>query len=76
MYNIYYCFLGGFFMTCASGGLNDKAVAGKPSVTRLTHNNYKLFMPSGSPATAVIKILNTSPMLLDIIYLMKAFMLA
>jgi len=33
------CFLGGFFMTSGSGGLNDNAVAGKPSVTKLTHNN-------------------------------------
>jgi len=26
-------------MTSGSGGLKDKAVAGNPSVTKLTHNN-------------------------------------
>jgi hypothetical protein len=31
--------LGGFFMISGSAGLNDNAVAGNPSVTRLTHNN-------------------------------------
>jgi hypothetical protein len=33
------CFLGGFYITSGSGGLNESAVAGSPSVTRLTHNN-------------------------------------
>ena len=33
------CFLGGFSITSGSGGLNDNAVAGQPSVTKLTHNN-------------------------------------
>lgn len=33
------CSLGGFFMHSGSDGLKDKAVAGKPSVTRLTQSN-------------------------------------
>lgn len=33
------CFLGGFYITSGSGGLNERAVAGRPSVTKLTHNN-------------------------------------
>ena len=32
-------FLGGFFMISLSGGLKPKAVAGGPSVTKLTHNS-------------------------------------
>jgi len=31
--------LGVFFKTSGSLGLNDKAVAGKPSVTKLTHKS-------------------------------------
>lgn len=33
------CFLGGFFITSLSGGLKDKAVAGNPSVTKLTQRS-------------------------------------
>lgn len=32
-------FLGGFFITSGSGGLKERAVAGKPSVTKLTHKS-------------------------------------
>lgn len=32
-------FLGGLFMTFGSTGLKDKAVAGNPSVTKLTHKS-------------------------------------
>ena len=31
--------LGGFFITSGSAGLNDRAVAGRPSVTRFTHKS-------------------------------------
>jgi hypothetical protein len=36
---IIYFDLGGFFIMFCSGGLNPRAVAGGPSVTKLTHNN-------------------------------------
>ena len=53
--------------------LKESAVAGKPSVTKLTQSNYTLLKPSGIPKEAVRKILTTSPIFEDIIYLMKAF---
>jgi len=56
-----------------SAGLNDKAVAGNPSVTRFTHNNYTELNPSGIPRIELKNILTTSPILDEIIYLMKAF---
>lgn len=31
-------------MMSRSGGLKDKAVAGRPSVTRLTHNRERVWM--------------------------------
>ena len=34
-----FAFLGGLSMMSRSGGLKPKAVAGKPSVTRLTQSN-------------------------------------
>ena len=34
-----YLLLGGFFMIPLSGGLNPRAVAGGPSVTRFTQSN-------------------------------------
>ena len=71
-----YYFLGGFFMTSGSGGLKDKAVAGRPSVTKLTQSNYTELNPSGIPIMEERKMETTSPMLLEIMYLMKAFMLA
>lgn len=40
-----------------SGGLKPRAVAGKPSVTRLTHNSWTGINASGMPSAAVRKIL-------------------
>ena len=69
-------FLGGLFKQSGSGLLKLRAVAGNPSVTKLTHNNYIELKPSGIPNREVIKIEMTSPILLDIIYQIKAFILA
>ena len=44
-------------MMSRSGGLKPKAVAGKPSVTRLTHSNWTGMRASGKPRAAVKKIL-------------------
>lgn len=67
------CFLGGFYITSGSGGLKDKAVAGNPSVTKLTHNNYIELNPSGIPNNDDVKIETTSPIFEEIIYLMNPF---
>jgi len=67
-----YCLLGGLFMISGSGGLKERAVAGKPSVTRLTQRSWMELKPSGIPKTEETKILTTSPILEEIIYLMKA----
>ena len=45
-------------MISASGGLNPRAVAGRPSVTRLTHNNWTGIRASGMPRAAVKNILH------------------
>ena len=55
-----------------SGGLKPRAVAGGPSVTRLTQRSCTGMRPSGMPRAAVKKMLNTSPMLLEIMYLRTA----
>jgi len=68
-------FLGYCFITSLSGGLKPRAVAGKPSVTRLTHKSYTELNDSGIPSAAVKKIDATSPMFEDMRYLIKAFML-
>lgn len=52
-----------------SGGLNPNAVAGGPSVTRLTHRSWTGIRPSGIPKAAVKNIEATSPMFEDIMYL-------
>lgn len=44
-------------MMSRSGGLKPRAVAGKPSVTRLTHNSWTGIRASGMPSAAVRKIL-------------------
>jgi len=62
-------------MISKSGGLNPRAVAGGPSVTKFTQSSYTDEKPSGIPSIAVKKIERTSPMLEDIKYLMNAFML-
>lgn len=58
-----------------SGGLNPRAVAGGPSVAKLTQRSYTDVKPSGIPKRAVMNMLATSPMLDEIRYLMKAFIL-
>lgn len=52
-----------------SGGLNPKAVAGGPSVTRLTHKSWTGINPSGIPKAAVKNMDATSPIFEEIIYL-------
>ena len=44
-------------MMSRSGGLKPRAVAGKPSVTRFTHNSWTGIKASGIPRAAVRKIL-------------------
>jgi hypothetical protein len=60
---------GGFFIISLSGGLNPKAVAGGPSVTRLTHKSCTGMRPSGIPKADVRNMEATSPMFEEIIYL-------
>lgn len=44
-------------MMSRSGGLNPRAVAGSPSVTRFTQSNWTGIRASGKPRIAVKKIL-------------------
>jgi hypothetical protein len=44
-------------MISKSGGLKPRAVAGRPSVTRLTHKSCTGINASGRPRAAVKKIL-------------------
>ena len=44
-------------MMSRSGGLKPRAVAGRPSVTRLTHSSWTGIRASGRPRAAVRKIL-------------------
>lgn len=46
-----------------AGGLNPRAVAGGPSVTRLTHNKCIALNGSGKPHIAEISIAAISPIL-------------
>jgi hypothetical protein len=52
-------FLGGRRMMDESGGLNPSAVAGSPSVTRLTKRSWTGMSASGIPRRTVKKILHT-----------------
>ncbi len=61
-------------MVSGSGGLKGRAVAGKPSVTRLTQSSWIELKPSGIPRIEDSRILTTSPMLEEIIYLIKAYL--
>jgi len=61
-------------MIFGSGGLKERAVAGKPSVTRLTQRSWIELKPSGIPKIEDKKILTTSPILEEIIYLIKAYL--
>ena len=56
-------------MMSLSGGLNPRAVAGGPSVTRLTHKSWTGIRPSGTPNAAVKNIEATSPIFEEIMYL-------
>uniref|UniRef100_A0A0A9ED15 Uncharacterized protein n=1 Tax=Arundo donax TaxID=35708 RepID=A0A0A9ED15_ARUDO len=51
-------------MMLPSGLLKPIAVAGKPSVTRFTHNSWTGISVSGIPSTAATKIQTTSPILM------------
>lgn len=55
--------LGLLFMMSLSGGLKPRAVAGRPSVTRLTHSSCTGFKISGNPAQIGhnVKIAEQSP---------------
>lgn len=46
-------------MMSKSGGLKPRAVAGRPSVTRLTHSSWTGIKASGRPRIAVRKMLWT-----------------
>ena len=48
-------------MMSRSGGLKPRAVAGRPSVTRLTHSSWTGIRASGRPRAAVKKILKRRP---------------
>ena len=61
--------LGAFSMMSRSGGLKERAVAGRPSVTRLTHSSWTGMRASGRPRAAARKMQTTSPMLEEIRYL-------
>ena len=50
-------------MMSVSGGLNESAVAGRPSVTRLTQSNVTGTSTSGMPSKTARKMHTTSPML-------------
>lgn len=47
---------GGLSIMSKSGGLKPRAVAGKPSVTKLTHKSCTGIKASGRPRAAVKKI--------------------
>lgn len=49
---------GGLLMMSKSGGLKPRAVAGKPSVTRLTQSSWTGIRASGKPSAAVRKMLH------------------
>ena len=48
---------GGLLMMSRSGGLKPRAVAGRPSVTRLTQSSWTGMRASGKPRAAVRKML-------------------
>ena len=56
-------------MISGSGALKLRAVAGRPSVTKLTHSSWTGIRASGRPSAAVRKMHTTSPMLEEIRYL-------
>ena len=56
-------------MISGSGALKERAVAGRPSVTRFTQSSWTGIRASGRPRAAVRKMQTTSPMLEEIRYL-------
>lgn len=60
---------GGFSIISISAGLKPRAVAGGPSVTKLTHRSCTGIIHSGIPSAAVKKMDMTSPTFDDIMYL-------
>lgn len=63
-------------MTSSSALLNDKAVAGNPSVTKLTHSSCTGESVDGKPSVAAVTMATTSPILLLTMYRMNCFVLA
>ena len=57
------------------GGLNPRAVAGGPSVTRFTHSKCSGFKGSGMPKIVAKKMVTISPMLQEIKKVTKVCML-
>ena len=55
-------------MISRSGGLKERAVAGRPSVTKLTQRSWTGIKASGTPRAAAKKMQTTSPMLEEIKY--------
>lgn len=60
-------------MASGSGGLKPRAVAGGPSVTRLTHSRCSGVSGSGRPRRVAKKIVAISPMLHEIRKQMNAY---
>lgn len=60
---------GGLRIISTSAGLNPRAVAGGPSVTKLTQRSCTGIKHSGIPRAAVKNMDITSPTLEDIMYL-------
>ena len=63
-------------MMSPSGLLNPSAVAGSPSVTRLTQSSWIGESVSGMPSAAATKMHTTSPMLEETMYRMNCLVLS
>lgn len=64
---------GGFVIASGSGGLNPSAVAGGPSVTRLTHRRCRGVSGSGKPSKVAMKMVAISPILHEMRKQIKAW---
>lgn len=60
-------------MASGSGGLKPSAVAGGPSVTRLTHSKWRGVSGSGKPSSVAKKMVAISPMLHEMRKQMNAY---
>ena len=65
---------GGRLIAPGSGGLSPSAVAGGPSVTRLTHSSWSGVSGSGSPSSVARKTVAISPKLHEMRKQMNACM--